>query len=258
MKVTTSSDLSNLFSSLNISAGDNVMVHGFFPSLGVLQGGYSTFFDTLLQTVGNNGGIIIPTFTYSHCHNEVYDVVKTGSTIGAFTNFFIENYPCYRNLEPNFSMAALGGDAEKIINRDTDFVFGKQGIYQKIEDANVKFLLVGIGWDQGLSYSMHVEHTFGVDYRYDKEFFGTTIDHEGKEIQQRSVHYVRDLDRNAERYRTRLGIVLEEKGIAQKEKFRYGVHRTIFAQDFARMAHEKMRVNPYYMLKEIDGKEVNV
>jgi aminoglycoside 3-N-acetyltransferase len=258
MKTTDFQDLIELFKQLDIRRGDKVMVHGFFPSLGVIENGYKTFFDALISSIGDTGTLIIPTFSYSYFNHEIYNVLETKSTIGSFTNFFLDHYECYRNLEPNFSMAGKGPDIMKVIMRDTPYVYGRKGIYQKIEDYNVKFILIGINWDQGLPYSMHIEHCFGVDYRYDKEFIGKTIDHKKNIYEDKAVHFVRNLERNPIRYRSRVGKILDEQGISRLVKFQYGMHRSIKAQDYSRVALEKMKGNPYYLLKEIDGKPVEI
>ena len=256
MKVTSYNELLKFFNNLGILTNDRVMIHGFFPSLGKLDNGYKTFFNALQETIGEKGNIIIPTFSYSYFRNEKYNVKETKSTIGEFSNYFLENFDCYRNMEPNFSMAGIGPNIKDILNRDTIYTFGRNGIYQKIEDNNVKFLLIGINWDQGLSYSMHIEHCAGVNYRYDKKFSGISIDYDSNEFEDKAIHFVKDLDLNPVRYRNRVGKILEEKGFATLVKFKYGNHRCVREKDYSEIALSKMKENPYYMLKEIDGKEV--
>ena len=258
MKSTGYTDLQELFGALAIGKGDKVMVHGFFPSFGKIDGGYKTFFDALLNVIGDRGTLIIPTFSYTYFKKEVYDVMKSESTIGDFTNFFLENYPCYRNLEPNFSMAAIGPDSKNIISRDNKYVFGRKGIYQKIEEHDVIFLLIGIDWDQGLTYSIHIEHCAGVNYRYDKEFTGMTTNHEGNSYQDSAVHFVRNLEMNPVRFRSRVGRILDEEKISGMVKYNYGIHRSISASNYSEMALKKMEINPNFMLKEINGKAVEI
>lgn len=258
MKTTSYKELQVFFKELNICKGDKVMIHGFFPSLGKIENGYESFFDALQKCIGEKGMIIIPTFSYSYFRNEIYNVNETKSTIGDFTNYFLENFNCYRNLEPNFSMAGVGYNVKDILERDSLYVFGRKGIYQKIEENNVKFILIGIGWDQGLTYSIHIEHCFSVDYRYDKTFDGKTIDHNNMLLEDKAIHFVRDLDRNPIRYRSRVGKILDDEKHSFMVKFKYGIHRSIEASKYSRVALKYMKTNPYYMLKEIDGHSVTI
>ena len=257
MKQTSYKELQELFIELGVEPGRVVMVHGFIPSLGRIEGGYETLFNALFSIVGDNGGIIVPTFSYSFTKSEIFDVRNTKSTVGDFTNHFLKLNDCYRNLEPNFSMAGIGNSIKDIILRDRELTFGKNSIYEKIEDSDVLFLLLGIGWDQGLSYFMHLEASYAVDYRYNKEFKGELINYDGNLLLDKAVHFVRDLSINPVQNRTRLGIELEDKYIAKKIKFGYGVHKSIGAKVLKKEVFTKLDINKYYLLKEINNKEIN-
>lgn len=258
MKKTSYKNLKKLFIELGVKSGRIVMIHGFIPSLGRIEGGYDTLFKVLFDIVGEGGGIIVPTFTYSFTRGEVFDVNNTKSTVGGFTNFFLTLDGCYRNLEPNFSMAGIGLNVSKIIYRDRNLTFGKGSIYERVEEEDVLFLLLGIGWDQGLSYFMHLEASYGVGYRYNKEFTGIVVDYNGNSFKEKVTHFVRDLSLNPVQYRTRLGNELEGNGKAKKVKFAYGIHKSIGALDLKKEVFNKLDKNKYYLLKEINNKEVKI
>ena len=247
-----------LFSDLGVKKGRIVMVHGFMPSLGRIEGGYKTFYQALSDSVGDDGGVIVPTFTYSFTKGEVYDVQKSKSTVGDFTNYFIENNNFCRNLEPIFSMAGVGKEVREIINNNEGLVFGKDSIYEKIEEKDVLFLLLGIDWDQGLSYFMHLESSYGVSYRYNKDFKGEVVDYNGNLKIRTAVHCVRDYDMNPIQYRGRIGKYLEKNNIAKVAQFGYGTHRSIGAQTLKNEVFKKLESNRYYLLREINGKRVVV
>jgi len=256
MKQVNYNDLKQLFINLGVKKDKIVMIHGFIPSLGKIDGGYETLFNVLFELVGENGGIIVPTFTYSFTKSEIYDVNKTKSTVGDFTNYFLGIDNVYRSLEPNFSMAGIGKNIEQIISRDRKLTFGKDSIYEKIENADVLFLLLGIGWDQGLSYFMHLEASYGLTYRYNKLFEGQIIDNGGNLVDESATHYVRSLEKNPIQYRTRLGKYLEANNIATVVKFGYGLHKSIGAKTLKEEVFKKLNFNKYYLLKEINNKEV--
>jgi len=256
MKQITYNDLKQLFIKLGVKKNKIVMVHGFMPSLGKIIGGYEIFFNVLFDLVGKDGGVIVPTFTYSFTKGEIFDVRETKSTVGDFTNYFLTLENCYRNLEPNFSMAGIGKNVKKIICRDRLLTFGKNSIYEKIEEANVLFLLLGINWDQGLSYFMHLEASYGVSYRYNKLFKGTIIDYNRNYINDSATHFVRSLEQNPIQYRTRLGKYLEDNNVAKVDKLGYGMHKSIGAKILKEEVFKKLDQSNYYLLKEINNKEV--
>jgi len=256
MKQSNYSDLKELFINLGVKKDKVVMIHGFIPSLGKIDGGYETFFNVLFELVGKDGGIIVPTFTYSFTKGEIYDVKETKSTVGDFTNYFLTLDNCYRSLEPNFSMAGIGKNVKNIICRDRLLTFGKNSIYEKIEEADVLFLLLGINWDQGLSYFMHLEASYKLKYRYNKLFNGKIVDYDKKIINQSATHFVRDYEMNPIQYRTRLGKYLEKNNIAKVVKFGYGMHKSIGAEILKEEVFKKLSFNKCYLLKEINNKEV--
>jgi len=256
MKKTSSSDLEELFIKLGVCKGRIVMLHGFIPSLGIIDGGYDTLFKVLFDLVGVNGGVIVPTFTYSFTKNEVFDVKNSKSVVGDFTNHFLTYKNCYRNLEPNFSMAGIGKGVKEILKRDRILTFGKNSLYEKIEESDILFLLLGIHWDQGLSYFMHLEASFGINYRYNKVFHGHIIDSHGNKIEDEATHFVRDLDLNPVQNRAKLGSYLESNGIAKTAKFKYGLHKSIGSKILKEKVFEKLNDEIYYLLKEVKGQEV--
>ena len=248
MLSTSKKDLSNMLIQLGLEKRDIVMVHTFLPSLGRLEGNIDGFYEVLSDVIGNDGTMIVPTFTYSYCKKEVFDVQNTASTVGVFTEYIRKKNEAIRSLDGIFSMAAIGPHAKDLMQRDKKNSMGIGSIYDKIHSANTRFLLIGIGWSEGLAFSMHVEKLANVYYRYDKTFKGITRDR-GRTFEDEVIYYVRDLKLDPIGDRDRVGIKMEQNGLAKTMKLGYGVHRLISANDYCTFTLKELEKDPLAIVR---------
>lgn len=150
--------------------------------------------DGLAGAVGR-GLLVMPTFTYSYCRGEKYDVAGSPSTVGALTETFRTLAGVQRTRDPLFS-AAVDGNlpatwASLLEPGDTD-AFGERSVFALLREARAKLLFYGVGLEFA-TYVHHLEQRLGVPYRYAKDFHGTTVD--GDELTETTARYfVRDLE----------------------------------------------------------------
>ena len=81
---TTKQDLINLFRALEINSGDTVVAHTALFSLGLIEDGVGGFYNSLRNVIGDNGTLIVPTFTYSFRRNEIFDIKNSASCLHNF------------------------------------------------------------------------------------------------------------------------------------------------------------------------------
>ena len=128
----------------------------------------------------NVENIIVPTFTYSFCNHEDYDVLNSRTSMGAFSEFIRQQDGRYRTLDPllSFSVpAALKHKFENISNHS----LGKGSGFDILHSMNnVKFLFFGAKQGECFTYLHYIEKMLDVPYRYDQEFTGKLIDYDGK------------------------------------------------------------------------------
>ena len=60
----TKDDISQGLVDLGLKAGDLLMVHSSLSSIGFVERGPETIVDCLLDVVGSEGTLVVPTFTY--------------------------------------------------------------------------------------------------------------------------------------------------------------------------------------------------
>ncbi len=137
----------------------------------------SGLYESLLRL--NVRNIIMPTFTYSFCNNEEYDVIKSRSSMGALSEFIRKSEGRYRTLDPLLSLSVPEALRDRFSGL-SDHSLGKgSGLDRLHQMDGVKFLFFGAKQSECFTYVHYVEKMLDVPYRYDQLFTGTVIDAEG-------------------------------------------------------------------------------
>lgn len=244
---TSRCDMDQLVARLGVGAGDRVCIHAFVPSLGVVEGGLKGIFDAIKGHVGKSGTIIVPTFSASFRRNQIYDVEHTKSYNGAFSEYVRQQPGAVRSHCPLFSMAAMGAEAERLMERRSSNCFGTGSVYETLFASGVKFLSFGVGWDQGYTFFMHLERLAGIPARHDEVFKGTTRLPGGREIRDQAVHFVRVMNPPWRRDRGRVGRRLVEQNIVREVEHEGCVHRLFESSLLADATLALLRADPWCM-----------
>lgn len=202
MHQTTRLMLRDVFSDLGIVRGDVVCIHAFMPSFGIIEGGCETLYEVLNSFIGPAGNIIVPTFTYSYRRNEIFDVRRSASINGIFSEHIRKHDSVYRNDDPLVSFAGIGKNVPEIIKRKSKNCFGRDSVFESLFAADTKFIGLGVGWDDGYSFMMHLEKLADVPFREDRTFVGESIGKDGVKFVDEAVHFVRNGFREYKRSRT--------------------------------------------------------
>ena len=138
------------------------------------------YMETLYSVLSElNVQIIVPTFTYSFCNNEIFDVRKSKTYMGALAEYIRKQNGRYRTLDPLLSLSVPEKMKDKFINVP-EHSLGKGSGLDVIHNLNdVKFLFFGANQGECFTYVHYVEKMLNVPYRYDQEFTGMVIDYEG-------------------------------------------------------------------------------
>ncbi|MBX1886680.1 AAC(3) family N-acetyltransferase [Campylobacter peloridis] len=191
-------DLINTFYDLGIKKGDILCVHTELFNFGIPLLAKNEFLQSIIdcffEVIGKEGTLIMPTFTYSFCKNEVYDKLNSITKMGALNEYFRKWGGAKRTNDPIFSFA-IKGEKENLFLKDTTSCFGKDCVYEILIQQNAKYMLFGTRTGHTLTH--HIEEKYGVDYRYFKNFKGILIDENGIKHDKNINYYVRCLDKNS-------------------------------------------------------------
>lgn len=147
----------------------------------------SILYDVLRSLKVKN--IIIPTFTYSFCNHENYDVRKSRTSMGAFNEYIRKMDNRYRTLDPLLSVSVPMNLTDKF-NQCGHHSLGHGSALDVIHHMDgVKFLFFGANLGNCFTYVHYVEKMLDVPYRFDLEFRGNIVDEDGNTIpRSQSIH----------------------------------------------------------------------
>lgn len=137
------------FRAVGLATGDLVLVHSALRKLGPVDGGGDTVIDALLEVVGSEGTLAIPTHTWKVVNAEqpVFHQALTPSNVGALTNVFRLRSGVIRGLHPTHSVAACGPRAAALIagHEQDNTPCSASSPYGRLRDWGGKVLIIGEG-----------------------------------------------------------------------------------------------------------------
>ena len=251
---TSYSRLLELFSSLGLRSGEKVMIHSALFSLGLIEGGINGFFQALRETIGVDGTLIVPTFTYSFRRGEVFDILNTPSAnnIGVFSEFVRNQPSSIRSLDPLFSMVALGPQADELMKRSSYNCFGENSVYNTLFETDVLFVAIGITYSTGLAGFMHLEKLANVPYREDLPLSGVSRGLDGVDYNDQAIHFARKEKMYKETIINRepMGKLLEGIGVSHALSYGYGRHISLRGHKWQNAVLTELKKNPLFMLEK--------
>lgn len=116
MKI-TSKDIKSGLENFGFGRGHRLMIHSSLSSFGWVDGGAEAVIKALMDLVGAEGTILMPSFNHGAPFNAngsgAYDPLETRCTNGRIPDIFWRMEGVHRSLNPTHAFAAWGHDAEK-------------------------------------------------------------------------------------------------------------------------------------------------
>ncbi|PWW08320.1 aminoglycoside N3'-acetyltransferase [Paenibacillus cellulosilyticus] len=197
----------------------------------------------------NVGTLVFPSFTFSFCNKEVYDVNNSRTSMGAL-NEYIRNQPnVVRSLDPILSMIAVGDKANLFDNIGKSSL-GINSAYDILhQQDNVKFLFMGAEIGECFTYIHYLEDVMRVPYRFDMHFNGTVIDAGGNNFDDEYILYA-----GCAGVKPACSYYFEdyllEKGLLQKTHIGIKPITCISEEDAYREIRNKIETNVHYFLEQ--------
>lgn len=146
-----------------------------YPKEGAsLDSMFEVIYSALTEVLGENGTWLVPTYTYSFCRGESFDVQNSVSTTGYFTERFRKMSGVKRSIEPIFSAAGIGPKINRLFKNLPMDCFGKDCIYDRLMKINASICNIGVGFRYA-AFIHYVEQAQAVPYRFKKTFSGEII-----------------------------------------------------------------------------------
>lgn len=156
-------------------------------------------FNIFYELVGDDGHIIIPSFSYSWGSSnpkKVFDVLNTNGKVGIFPEYFRKRGDVVRTKDPMFSFLIWGKRREEFVAIGNSS-FGINSVFEKVHKENAKLMSFGLtGYDP--TFVHYVEESFDkkvkkIGYRQETKFLGTFVEEE-KEVLGQHYCMMRPID----------------------------------------------------------------
>ena len=173
MLVVTKEMIIKALKSIGLAKNDVVMVHTSLGSMGYVCGGAQAVIEALIEIVGSDGTIMMPTQSWKNLdpeegvhwdaaesdwqiirdHWPAYDKnITPTNTMGAVAEMFRTWPGSIRSDHPARSVCAWGRHAAYLAeNHDLSNIFGESSPIAKLYELNGKVLLLGVGYDKNTS-----------------------------------------------------------------------------------------------------------
>ncbi len=210
------------FKNCGLKAGDSVLVHSSFSKIGFVQGGTKTIIDALLQVVGPEGNLLMPSspnagYQLDYIRNlKAFDVVNEPSKMGAITEYFRKLPGVKRSESPTEPVCCFGPKADWFTNGHLGELtpYTKNSPFARLAQVNGKILYIGVTLDNA-GTSLHVSEDAIPDFKcpvYYPEIFQTEVIRENGTHVPVSVK-VHNPEQSAKRKCDELLPLFKEKGV---------------------------------------------
>lgn len=156
----TRAQMTDTFRQAGLIAGDSVIIHSSFRSLGPVAGGPDAVLDALLEVIGPRGNLMLPTFNYTRPLPEpYYDPATTPARTGIIVETGRKRPGAVRSLHPTHSVAVIGPDAEAL-TRDhlIGRAFGIGSPIDRLAQRGGKVLFLGVSHTANSTIHVGEEH----------------------------------------------------------------------------------------------------
>ena len=108
-QLVTSETVSCCLREVRLPRGASVLLHSSMSSVGTVEGGPDAVIDGILDVIGAEGTLMVPTFNY--WVNELFDPALTPGLTGTIPETLRRRNSAVRSLHPTHSVAAIGARA---------------------------------------------------------------------------------------------------------------------------------------------------
>jgi aminoglycoside 3-N-acetyltransferase len=237
---------------LGVKPVDSLLVHSSLKSLGPLNKPAETLWAALLEVLGPQGTLLIPTLSYKFVthQNPRFDVSTTPSCVGGLTEYFRSFPGVKRSLHPTHSVCAFGAVADWFVGEHylDNTPVGPHSPFRKLRDRGGKILMLGCGLRPDTSFH-GIEELSEPPYLFGETVEYTLIDRDGQESRKKyRTHGFKGYD---QRYDRALD-VLDEADYSHGKILEADCY-LIDSYALWEKVDRKMREDPFYFVDKEDS-----
>jgi aminoglycoside 3-N-acetyltransferase len=245
------------FRGLGVNEGDTLLVHSSYKSFGEVDGGPQTVIRALEAALGTDrdGTLIMPTFNFDFNKGAPWDVRTTPSKMGVLTELVRVDPRAKRVFHPFYSFAILGKHAEMLGSLRYKSAYERNSVFGKLRDLDGKIMVIGLSYNNSMTFFHHIEQMEGVDYRFLKQFTGEVTDENGNTYTDTFEMLVRDIDKGVMTMVDPMGALMEQAGVIKSAKIGEADVKLMKANEVYEFTAREMKRDPFllYYIKKDDA-----
>lgn len=186
----TEEDFVKALKSVGLRKGDAVFVQSSIGLFGKITNPLETIRDAFFSVIGEEGTLVVPTFNFGFTRGENFNVEKTESETGLFSEYIRKSPNSIRSSHPPFhSIAGIGKYARILGDAVSNTSFSQTSVFGKMIDLDFKVCMFGTTLKHN-TFFHYVEEQVGAPYRFYKSFT-STITCQGKTEERTYNYYAR-------------------------------------------------------------------
>jgi aminoglycoside 3-N-acetyltransferase len=244
MREVTKAQASEALQAVGVKTGDGLLVHSAIHFLGRPVGGPQLYFEAIMEVIGEQGTLCVPTFNFAFTKSQVYDPQQTPSAgMGVFSEIIRQLPEARRTTHPMQSLAVIGKYRDDLTSRDTPCAFDDDSAFDRMLQLNFKLLLLGADI-QAVALIHYSEQRADVPYRHWKDFTGPVIVNGRTETRTYRM-FARDMDVDARLEIYPIADLMRQRGQWRETALNYGKISTCRLRDFVSTADEFFARDPW-------------
>jgi aminoglycoside 3-N-acetyltransferase len=242
-------ELTQNLTNLGVPKGGLLLVHSSLRSIGYVDGGVQTVVGALLDALGPQGTLMVPTFIYPILRSPdfVFDPHETPSCMGAISEAARRHPEAHRSIKLDHSYAALGPLAETIIDKAHSSWGDDSPLVQLIRRGGM-VLLLGVPYTR-MTLAHQCEVLLSVPYRKTTTITGRLRRSDGAVVSFSNMVTPPAPGHPGSDY-NRLGQRLEDAGKVKTGLVGNAMARLVYARDVFEIAKALYREDPKGFLKQ--------
>jgi len=137
--------------------GDTLFIHSSWEQFYNYTDTPRVLIDTLIDFLGENGTLAMPSFPQDQSGNKIFNLKKTPSAAGFLTEIFRRYKGVKRSINLNHSICAVGKNAEFLTNEHHKSLtsWDKYSPYYKLKEVDALIVGLGVGHNLEVATSLH-------------------------------------------------------------------------------------------------------
>ena len=240
---------------IGIGQGDTLVVHSSMKSMGFVEGGTACVIAALRDAIGDEGTLLLPTFTYRTSYvDSYYSNLDTASCVGLLTEDFRKTAGVVRTNHPTHSVAVCGKLTADLIKDEAldDTPMGEHSPYRRLAAFGAKILMLGCPLTHN-SFMHALEEAANAPYALREHQTYTVVDENGAKSTRRIKrhHFNRSDGAILQRYDRVLDVL---SPCEYQTATVHGANAVLFDSALLQTrVLQKMKEDPFYFIDDPNG-----